>query len=117
MRIDVYSEGFELTPQLRSKVVSRFVWALGAFDSHVESVVVRLMSGTGHMESQTAICDVVVSLRSFGDVRARAEEARMPLAIEGAAEEVRGVVEREASRLQAVGRAPHAADGPAGVSQ
>ena len=34
----------------------------------------------------------------------------MPLAIEGAAEEVRGVVEREASRLQAVGRAPHAAE-------
>jgi hypothetical protein len=56
------------------------------------------------------VCDVGVSLRPSGDVRARAEDAEMHVAIDCAAEHVRGAVEREVSRLQAAPRAPHAAE-------
>ena len=42
MRINVRSEGFQLTPQLRGVVVSRLLSALGPFSAHIELVVVGL---------------------------------------------------------------------------
>ena len=63
-------------------------------------------------QPDTTVCDagVSVSLRPSGDVRARAEDAEMRVAIDRAAEHVRDAVEREVSRLQAAPRAPHAAE-------
>ena len=110
MRINVGAEGFELTPQLRRVVVSRLVSALGPFGAHIASVGVRLQISMGHAQSQTTICEVAVSLRQSGDVIARAEDAKMPVAIDHAAKGVRGAVEREVSRLQAAPRASHAAE-------
>ena len=110
MRISVRSEGFELTPQLRSAVVSRLVSTLGPFGAHIASVDVRVLISTGHTQSDTAICDVAVSLRPSGEVRARAEDVRMDRAITRASLDIRGVVEREEFRLQAAPRASHSAD-------
>jgi hypothetical protein len=42
MRINVCSEGFQLTPQLRGVVVSRLLSAPGPFNAHIELVVVEL---------------------------------------------------------------------------
>jgi ribosome-associated translation inhibitor RaiA len=106
MRINVHSEGFQLTPQLRGVVVSRMLSALGSFGDYIEMVVVRLQARPGHTQSDTTICDVAVSLHPSGDVRARAEDAKMPVAIDRAAEDIRGAVEREVSRLKAVSGAP-----------
>ena len=110
MRINVRSEGFQLTPQLRGVVVSRLLSALGPFSAHIELVVVGLRASTGHTQPDTTVCDVGVSLCPSGDVRARAEDAEMRVAIDRAAEHVRDAVEREMSRLQAATRAPHAAE-------
>ena len=110
MRINVRSEGFQLTPQLRGVVVSRLLSALGPFSAHIELVVVRLQTSAGHTHPDTTVCDVDVRLRPSGDVRARAEDAEMRVAIDCAAEHVRGAVEREVSRLQAAPRAPHVAE-------
>jgi hypothetical protein len=49
MRIGVRAEAFELTPQLRSVVVSRLVSALGTFGAHIASVGVRLQISTDHL--------------------------------------------------------------------
>lgn len=110
MRIDVIPEGFQLTRQLRGAVVSRLLSALRPFGAHIELVVVRLQTSAGHTQPDTTVCDVGVSLRPSGDVRARAEDAEMRVAIDRAAEHVRDAVEREVSRLQAAPRAPHAAE-------
>ena len=50
MRINVRSEGFQLTPQQRDVVVSRLLSALGPFSAHIELVVVGLRSSTGHTQ-------------------------------------------------------------------
>lgn len=46
MRINVRSEGPELTPQLRQVAVSRLLSALGPFGAHIASVGVRLQTST-----------------------------------------------------------------------
>jgi ribosome-associated translation inhibitor RaiA len=113
MRINVRSEGFQLTPQLRGVVVSRLLSAVGPFGAHIELVDVRLQTSAGHTQPDTTICDIAVSLRPSGDVRARGEDANMPVAIDRAAEHIRSAVEREVSRLQAAPDAPYAvAAGP-----
>ena len=110
MRINVRSEGFQLTPQLRGVVVSRLLSALGPFSAYIELVVVGLRANIGHTQPDTPVCEVAVRLRPSGDVRARAQDSEMRVAIDRAAEHVRSAVEREVSRLQAVPRAPHAAE-------
>ena len=110
MRINVRSERFQLTPQQRGVRVSQPLSALRPFGTHIELVVVGLRASTGHTQRDTMVCDVGVSLRPSGDVRARAEDAEMRVAIDRSAEHVRGAVEREVSRLQAAPRAPHAAE-------
>jgi ribosome-associated translation inhibitor RaiA len=102
MRIDVHSEGFQLTPQLRGVVVSRLLSALGPFGAHIESVLARLRASTGRAQPDTTICDVAVSLYPSGKVRARAEDASMPFAIDQAAEDIGAAVDREVSRLKTV---------------
>ena len=106
MRINVRSEGFRLTPHLRGVVVSRLLSALGPFGMHIQCVDVRLQARTGHAQPVTTLCDVAVSLHPFGEVRARAEDAQMAVAIDRAAEDVRRAVEREASRLRTVPGSP-----------
>ena len=75
MRINVYSEGVQLTPQLRGVVVSRMLSALGPFGAYIELVVVRLQANTGHAQPDTTACDVAVSLHPSGDF-ARGPETR-----------------------------------------
>lgn len=106
MRINVHSEGFQLTPQLRGVVVSRMVSALGSFGAYIDVVVVRLQATRGHTQPETTICDVAVSLRPSGDVQARAEDAQMRVAIDRASDLVRGAVEREVSRSHPVPGGP-----------
>ena len=110
MRINVHSERFELTPQLRHAVVSRLQSALGSFSSHIESVDVRLQLGTHRTQPDTSACDVAVRLRPTGEVRTRTEDATMDSAIVGASSDIRSAVEREVPRLQAARRTLHAAD-------
>ena len=88
MRINVHSEGFRLTPQLRSAVVSRLLSALSPFGAHIQLVVVRLRAGTGHGQPDTPLCEVAVSLHPSGEVRAQAEDAQMAVAIDRAANAV-----------------------------
>jgi ribosome-associated translation inhibitor RaiA len=111
MRINVRSEGFQLTPQLRGVVVSRLLSAVGPFGAYIEVVDVRLQARAGHTQPDTTICDIAASLRPSGDVRARGEDAHMPVAIDRAAEHMRSAIEREVSRLQALHGA-HQAVGP-----
>jgi ribosome-associated translation inhibitor RaiA len=107
MRINVRSEGFQLTPHVRGAVVSRLLSALGQFGPHIELVGVRLQARTGHTPPDTTVCGVAVSgLCPSGDVRARAEDAKMSVAIDRAAEDIRRAVEREVSRLQTVPGSP-----------
>ena len=106
MRINVHSEGFQLTPQLRGVVVSRMVSALASFGAYIDMVVVRLQATRGQTQPETTICDIAVSLHPSGDVRARAEDAEMLIAIDRAAEDVRRAVEREVSRLRTVPGSP-----------
>ena len=108
MQINVRSDRFELTPQLRGLVVSRLLSALGPFDAHLKSVHVRLQTSTGDSQPDVTICDVAVSLRPSGDVRARTEDVKMDGAIDRASAEIRDAVEREVFRLQAVPGARHA---------
>ena len=108
MRINVRSEGFQLTPQLRGVVVSRLLSTVGPFGAHIELVDVRLQASAGHTQPDTTICDIAVSLRPSGDVRARGEDAHMPVAIDRAAGHIRIAVEREVSQLQVAPGAPHA---------
>jgi hypothetical protein len=61
MRIDVRSEGFQLTPQQRGVVVSRLLSALGPFGVHIQLVVVGLRAITGHTQADTMVCDVGVT--------------------------------------------------------
>lgn len=110
MQINVYSERFEVTPQLRTVVVSRLLAALGPFGAHVESVAVRLQTTTGHSQRDTAICDAAARLRPFGEVRARAEDVTMHGAIARASADIRRAVEDEVFRLQAAPRASHASN-------
>jgi ribosome-associated translation inhibitor RaiA len=109
MRIDVGTEGFEATPQLRTVVGSRLLSALGPFVDHIESVGVRLQTGTFHSRPDTTICDVAVSLRPSGAVRAWGEDVTMSGAITRASADIRDAVEREVSRLQAAPAAHRAA--------
>jgi ribosome-associated translation inhibitor RaiA len=108
MRINVRLEGFQLTPQLRGVVVSRLLSAVGQFGAYIELVDVRLQASAGHTRPDTTICDIAVSLRTSGDIRARGEGAHMPVAIDRAAEHIRSAVECEVSRLQAAHGAPQA---------
>lgn len=110
MRITVRSERNELTTQLRQLVVSRLQSALGPFSAHLESVDVRLETNTLHAHPGTTACDVVVKLRPTGEVRARAEDAKMNNAIARACSDLRGAVESEVSRLHAAPRTFRAAD-------
>jgi ribosome-associated translation inhibitor RaiA len=110
MRINVHSEGFRLTPQLRGVVVSRLLSALGPFGAHIQGVAVRLRAGTGHAQSDTTLCEVAVGLHPSGEVRARAEDAQMAVAIDRTAEDIRSAVEREVSRLQMVPGSPSPVD-------
>ena len=114
MRINVYSEGFQLTPQLRGVVVSRMLSALGPFGAYIEMVVVRLQAKTGHAQPDTTAFDVTVSLHPSGDVRARAGDAQMAVAIDRAADDIRSAVEHEVSRLLTVPGAPSPAGEDAG---
>ena len=103
MRIDVSSEGFVLTPQLRGVVVSRVLSALGGFGAHIESVSVRLeTTATGRLQPAVASCDVSVSLRPTGDVHARADDVTVDPAIARAAAHIRSAVKREVSRMNAL---------------
>lgn len=104
MRINVRSEGLELTPQLRQVAVSRLLSALAPFGAHIASVGVRLQTSTARTQPATTTCDVAVSLRPSGEVRVRAEEPTMPGAINRAAEDIRRAVEREVARPQAAPR-------------
>ena len=109
MRINVRSEGLELTPQLRQVAVSRLLSALGPVGAHIALVGVRLQTSTPRTQPATTICDVAVSLRPSGEVRVRAEEPTMPGAIDRAAEEIRSAVEREVARPQAAPRESYVA--------
>lgn len=110
MRINVRAEGFELRPQLRHAAVSHLLSALRPFRAHIELVSVRLSSRKARSQPETTICDVAVTLRPAGEVRARAEDARMDRAMTRASFDLRDAVEREVSRLQAPRRASHAVD-------
>lgn len=106
MRINVHAEGFLLTPQLRATVVSRLLPALSPFGAHIQFVVVRLRAGTGHERPDAPLCQIAVSLHPSGEVRAQAEDAQMAVAIDRAANDIRGAVEREVSRLRSVPSSP-----------
>lgn len=110
MRTTVRSEQIELTPQLRQVVISRLQSALGPFSRHIESVDVRLETKTPHTPRDTTACDVTVKLRPTGEVRARAEDAKMDSAIVRACSDLRCAVESEVSRLHAAPRTFDAAD-------
>jgi ribosome-associated translation inhibitor RaiA len=114
MRIDVRSEGLELTPQLRQVAVSRLLSALGPFGAHIALVGVRLETSTPRTQPATTICDVAVSLHPSGEIRVRGEEPTMPGAIDRAAEEIRSAVEREVARPQAAPRASYVAEAAPG---
>lgn len=116
MRINVHSAGFRLTPQLRSAVVSRLLPALSPFGAHIQFVIVRLRAGTGHGQPDTLLCEIAVSLHPSGEVRAQAEDAQMAVAIDRAANDIRGAVEREVSRLQSVPSSPSPLGEDAGSS-
>ena len=110
MRINVRSEGFVLTRQLRHAAVSQLLSALAPFGADIELVSVRLQARKARSQPETTICDVAVSLRPTGEVRSRAEDVRMDRAINRASMELRDAVEREVSRLRAPRRAAHALD-------
>ena len=110
MRVNVHSERFELTPQLRHVVVSRLQSALGPFSAHIDSVAVRLQTSWADTRPDTTTCDIAVSLRPSGEVRTRAEDEKMEHAFRRASSDIRGAVEREVSRRHAAPRTFHAAD-------
>jgi ribosome-associated translation inhibitor RaiA len=116
MRINVHSEGFRLTPQLRGVVVSRLLSALGPFSAHIRGLVVRLQARTGHTQPDTTFCHVAVSFHPSGEVRVRAEDQQMAVAIDRAADDIREAVEREVSRLETVPGSPSLARENAGSS-
>lgn len=116
MRINVRSEDFRLTPQLRSAVVSRLLLALRPFGAHIQFVVVRLRTGTGHGQPDAPLCEIAVSLHRSGEVRAQAEDTQMAVAIDRAANDIRVAVEREVSRLQSVPGPPSRVGENAGSS-
>ena len=97
--------------------MSRLLSALGPFGAHIE-LVSRAPSGRYRPRRSPTrrLCDVAVSLRPSGDVRARAEDAQMAVAIDRAADDIRGAVEREVSRLQSVPSSPAPVGADAGSS-
>jgi ribosome-associated translation inhibitor RaiA len=116
MRINVHSEGFRLTAQLQGAVVSRLLSALGPFGAHIELVGVRLRAGTGHGQPDTPLCEIAVSLHPAGEVRAQGEDAQIAVAIDRAANDIRGAVEHEVPRLQSIPSSPSPVGEDAGSS-
>lgn len=100
MRINIYTEGLQLTSELRAYVDSRLLTALGRFCDQIESGVVRLRVTHGRTVSDTTSADVVVSLYPSGEVRARAQAARLDKAIDRVAKDIGLSVENALSPSQ-----------------
>lgn len=95
MRINIEAVGFELRPQLRASVESRLLAAFGAFADRVQSVAARLEARVGRQQPDATGCEIVVTLRPSGELRVRADGARMQVAVDRAAQAARATVERE----------------------
>jgi len=100
VRINIYAEGFQLTPELRAYVDLRLLSALGRFSDRIESAVVRLRARNRRTESERASCDVVVTLHPSGEFRSRAEEPRLEDAIDRSVNEIGLSVESAVSLAQ-----------------
>ena len=98
MRINLHTKGFDLTSHTRGFVESRLLSALGPVSVHIESVAVHLEASRGRTHPDAAVCLIVVSLYPSGEVRSRAEHFWLHVAINRAAVNVRGEVEREVMR-------------------
>lgn len=99
MRIDVHAHGFELRPQLRTFVESRLLAALGLLHARIQVAIVHLEARGGH-QAQTTSCEVIVRLRPSGEVRVRAEDALLHVAIARASNGIAAAVERDAAQRQ-----------------
>jgi ribosome-associated translation inhibitor RaiA len=98
MRITVHAQGFELEPQLRGFAESRLWSSLSPLQSSIQLVTARLEIRTGEGDRQPTSCDVVVTLRPSGEVRARTGDVHMDVAIATASERIRAAVERAVSQ-------------------
>jgi ribosome-associated translation inhibitor RaiA len=99
MTIDIYADGFQLTPRLRAFAESRLLAALRPFHEHIASAIMNLRVRTGRSQPGITGCDVVVALHPSGEhVGAGAREPRMQEAIDRAAERIREAVRHAVSR-------------------
>jgi ribosome-associated translation inhibitor RaiA len=98
MRINIHADGFELTSRLRAFVEARLLAALEQFRNRIEFVRVHLRTRVGRHGRDTTICEVATRLRPAGEVRVQANDPRMQVAIDRAAEAIRAGVEREVAR-------------------
>ena len=94
MRITVHAQGFELGAQLRRFAESRLLSSLSPLRSCIQLVIVRLEILTGEGYRQPTSCNVVVTLRPSGEVRARTEDVHMDVAIATASDRISAAVER-----------------------
>ena len=106
MRINLHTKGFDLTSHTRGFVESRLLSALGPVSVHIESVAVHLEASRGRTQPDAAVCLIVVSLHPSGEVRSRAEHFWLHVAIDRAAVNVGGEVEREVMRSRQAAASP-----------
>ena len=109
MRITVHAQGFQLGAQLRRFAESRLLSSLSPLRSCIQLAIVRLGIRTGEGYRQLTSCDVVVTLRPSGEVRARTEDVHMDVAIATASERIRAAVERAVSQARPTLVSPPAA--------
>ena len=95
MRINIYADGFDLSPRMRALVEARLREALWQFHSRIEFVRVHLRTRVGRHEPDTTSCEVTAGLRPTGEVRVRIDESEMQASVDRAAEAIHAAVDRE----------------------
>jgi ribosome-associated translation inhibitor RaiA len=98
MKVNIHTEGVQLTSRLRELVEFRLWSALRPFREHVASAVMNLRGRLDRSQPATAGCDVVVTLHPSGEVRAGAQDARLEEAIDRAIEGIREAVKYAVSQ-------------------
>src|SRR5688572_24095961 len=98
MRINLRADGLDLTAHIRTFVESRVRSALGQFERGIAFVDVHLEFVRGGVRPNAAACSISVTLRPSGTVRSFVYHPWMRVAINRAASDAAGQVERKVRR-------------------
>lgn len=104
MRLNQFSQGFELTDAIAGHVVNRVQFALGTASDHINTVSVRMTDVNAGRGGDDKRCRIVVGLRNFRTVVVEVTHADLYTAIDDAAAAAKEAVWRHLKRRQTLQR-------------